>query len=125
MVHALDARDVSLDSRIRADSGVTLGETLVAGEASQEERLLRLEVSDRLHAAIAVAVTALDPRERYIVEKRLMADREDELSVTELETRAKKKLKTSIEKARRSSMESAMSGGISNGGDAGGHPRIF
>jgi DNA-directed RNA polymerase sigma subunit (sigma70/sigma32) len=57
------------------------------------------------------AITELDERERYIVENRLMADPEDELSLAELgrrlgvsrerarqlEARAKKKLKGRLE----------------------------
>jgi RNA polymerase sigma-32 factor len=63
------------------------------------------------------ALSELDDRERYIVEKRLMADREDELSLAEigrqlgvsrerarqLEVRAKRKLKSRIQDISRRS----------------------
>jgi len=67
--------------------------------------------------AVQLALTGLDQRERYIVENRLMADNEDEMSLAEigrrlgvsrerarqLEARAKKKLKTRITELSRGS----------------------
>ncbi len=110
LVRSLDARDVSLDASAFGDSTTTLGETLAANELNQEDGLVDSEVGTYARAAIATALTGLDPRERYIVEKRLMADSEDELSLADigrtlgvsrerarqLEARAKKKLKTRI-----------------------------
>ncbi len=110
MVRRLEARDVSLDAKVYDDSATTLADTLVAGDASQEELVGSSEVGDHLRDAVRDAVAALDKRERYIVEKRLMADAEDELSLAEigrrlgvsrerarqLEARAKRKLKSRI-----------------------------
>ena len=110
MVRSLDARDVSLDAHVFSDSAVTLGDTLVADDQNQEEGLVNSEVSGYARDAITKAMTGLDQRERYIVENRLMADNEDELSLAEigrklgvsrerarqLEARAKKKLKSRI-----------------------------
>src|SRR3954447_3825282 len=39
MVRRLEARDVSLDAKVYDDSGTTLADTLLATEASQEERV--------------------------------------------------------------------------------------
>jgi RNA polymerase sigma-32 factor len=110
LVRSLEARDVSLDSPVYSDSATTLGDTLIAGEPNQEEGLVSSEVDGYARNAVSQALTGLDARERYIVEKRLMADREDELSLADigrtlgvsrerarqLEARAKKKLKTRI-----------------------------
>jgi len=110
MVRRLEARDVSLDAKVFDDSPTTLADTLLATDASQEESLGANELDGHLKGILKDAVAALDTRERYIVEKRLMADSEDELSLAEigrrlgvsrerarqLEARAKRKLKTRI-----------------------------
>jgi RNA polymerase sigma-32 factor len=110
MVRSLEARDVSLDTPVFSDSATTLGDTLIAREPNQEDGLADSEVDGYARDAVSEALTGLDPRERYIVEKRLMADSEDELSLADigrelgvsrerarqLEARAKKKLKARI-----------------------------
>ena len=110
MVRALDARDVSLEGPVFNDSAVTLGDTLASTDSNQEESLARTQQSGFARQAVNAALTGLDQRERYIVEKRLMADNEDELSLAEigrqlgvsrerarqLEERAKRKLKSRI-----------------------------
>lgn len=117
MLGRLDARDVSLDSHVYDDSSTTLVDTLAAPEGSQEESVATLETHEQMKEAVREAVAKLDQRERYIVEKRLMADREDELSLAEigrqlgvsrerarqLEARAKKKLRYRITELSRSS----------------------
>lgn len=106
MVRRLEQRDVSLDAKVFDDSGTTLGDTLPASGLNQEQRVMRGEVSELVDSAVREAVSELDERERYIVEKRLMAQGPDELSLAEigrqlgvsrerarqLEARAKKKL---------------------------------
>ncbi len=110
MVRSLEARDVSLDTPVFSDSATTLGDTLIAREPNQEDGLANSEVDGYARDAVSEALTGLDARERYIVEKRLMADSEDELSLADigrelgvsrerarqLEARAKKKLKARI-----------------------------
>ncbi|MEO6600609.1 MAG: RNA polymerase factor sigma-32 [Polyangiaceae bacterium] len=110
MVSRLEARDLSLDAKVYDDSATTLGDTLTAGDINQEDGLVGSEVGVYVRDAVQIALTGLDERERYIVENRLMADNEDELSLAEigrrlgvsrerarqLEARAKKKLKTRI-----------------------------
>lgn len=95
---------------VYTDSATTLADTLVAAGWNQEECLAHSESDDFAREAVNDALIGLDQRERYIVEKRLMADNEDELSQAEigrqfgvsrerarqLEVRAKKKLKTRI-----------------------------
>lgn len=110
MVRRLESRDVSLDSKVYDDSATTLADTLASSEVSQEDALGANEVGSYLHEAVRSALDLLDSRERFIVEKRLMADAEEELSLAEigrrlgvsrerarqLEARAKRKLKSRI-----------------------------
>ncbi|HLV67938.1 MAG TPA: RNA polymerase factor sigma-32 [Polyangiaceae bacterium] len=110
MVRRLDSRDISLDTRPHADSNASLVDTLAAPDSNQEERVGAGELDEHLRDVVRDAIQVLDHRERYIVEKRLMADGEDELSLAEigrqlgvsrerarqLEARAKRKLRTRI-----------------------------
>jgi len=107
MEERLDARDVSLDAPTHDDGTGTLVETMPGGEPSQEEQLSRAEETEQLNARVREAVRDLDPRERFIVESRLMADDPSELSLAEIgrqlgvsrerarqiEARAKQKIK--------------------------------
>lgn len=110
MLRRLEARDVSLDTKVFEDTATALVDTLVSPDESQEQALSETETHDNLKSAVAGAVSKLDPRERYIVESRLMADSEDKLSLAEigrslgvsrerarqLESRAKLKLRTQL-----------------------------
>jgi RNA polymerase sigma-32 factor len=110
MLRRLEARDVSLDTRLFDDSGTTLLDTLESAERDQEQTLAASEVQERRTHAVRLALGGLDPRERFIAESRLMADGEDELSLAEigrrlgvsrerarqLEERAKRKLRSRI-----------------------------
>jgi RNA polymerase sigma-32 factor len=109
MIQRLEARDLSLDVRAAPDSPLGLVDLLPAAE-NQEQALLELQVGGSVKSAVERALRELDPRERYIVEQRLMADPADELSLAEigrnlgvsrerarqLEARTKRKLRTSI-----------------------------
>jgi len=117
MLRRLDARDVSLDAKPFDGSQASLGDLLAAPDIDQEETFAATEMDDHMRTAVRDALTDLDARERYIVEKRLMADREDELSLAEigrqlgvsrerarqLEVRAKRKLRTRIKDLSRRS----------------------
>jgi len=110
MLRRLDGRDVSLDSKVFDDALTTLVDTLQSPDIGQEETVGGQQIHDRLTTAVGRALEVLDQRERFIVEKRLMADSEDELSLAEigrrlgvsrerarqLEARAKRKLKAQI-----------------------------
>jgi RNA polymerase sigma-32 factor len=107
MARRLEARDVSLDTKVFDDGARSLVDTLVSDDQDQEERFFRAEEGARLREQLQEAVQNLDPRERYIVEARMMADPEEELSLAEigrrlgvsrerarqLEARAKRKLR--------------------------------
>jgi RNA polymerase sigma-32 factor len=117
MLRRLDARAVSLDARPADGSHGSIGDFLAAPDRSQEETIAASEVHGRVRDAVRSAVLELDARERYIVDKRLMADAEDELSLAEigrklgvsrerarqLEVRAKRKLKSRIKDISRRS----------------------
>lgn len=110
MVRRLESRDVSLDSKVFFGSVTSLLDTMASPEVDQQETCESSELKQHLTDAIRSAVKGLDARERYIVEHRLMADGEDELSLAEigrrlgvsrerarqLEARAKKKLRVRI-----------------------------
>jgi RNA polymerase sigma-32 factor len=110
MARRLEARDVSLDTKVFDDGTTTLVDTLEAAGQSQEESFAASEERVQLKERLRAAVETLDPRERYIVEARMMADEEDELSLAEigrrlgvsrerarqLESRVKKKLRAQL-----------------------------
>src|SRR5262249_54803451 len=111
MARRLESRDVSLDTKVFDDRARALVDTLIADDDDQEERSCRAEESARLREVLVEAVQKLDPRGRYIVEARMRAAPEEELSLAEigrrlgvsrerarqLEARAKKKLRERLE----------------------------
>jgi RNA polymerase sigma-32 factor len=110
MTGRLEARDVSLDSKVFNDGATTLVDTLVSLDISQEEIYTRSQRDRRVNPVVRAALDTLDRRERYIVEHRLMVDTEEAQSLAELgrrfgvsrertrqlEVRAKRKLRQSI-----------------------------
>ncbi len=109
MTRRLDHKDVSLDSSVYDDSGMTLVDTLVSKDQSQETTFLeserRVAVERRLHDALG----ELDRRERFIVEQRYLQDDSASLAAIgrqlgvsrerarQLEARAKRKLRERLE----------------------------
>lgn len=110
MVRRLEARDLSLDAKVFDDAVTTVVETLASTTDDQESTFSSGQSTDHAREVVQAAILGLDHRERYIVEHRLMADAEDELSLAEigrrlgvsrerarqLESRAKRKLKLKI-----------------------------
>ena len=108
MLRRLEVRDVSLDLP-PAEGATPLADRLPAPHDVEGELAAR-ETLALMHEPIHSAVSTLDDRERYIVEHRLMADSEDELSLAQigrnlgvsrerarqLEARVKKKLRAKI-----------------------------
>lgn len=113
MVRQLEQRDVSLSQPISTGSTLTLLDFLPSAD-DFEHSLANSEQQRILHARVAEAMTTLDARERYIAERRLMADPAEELSLAEisrkmgvsrerarqLETRTKRKLRARLEELR-------------------------
>ena len=111
LAHRLEARDVSLDGKVFDDGAATLLDTMPGNGPSQEEAFMGEERSHAIHDRVREAVEKLDPRERFIVEFRMMADGPDELSLAEigrrlgvsrerarqLEARAKQKIRRHLE----------------------------
>jgi RNA polymerase sigma-32 factor len=115
MMRRLESRDVSLDSQLHTDSPRAWLDQLPSDELDQETSLGDMEVGEAVRSAVRAALLGLDPRERFVVEARLMADDDEELSLAEigrrlgvsrerarqLETRAKSKLRTAITRISR------------------------
>lgn len=109
MLHRLEARDLSLDVKVLDDSPVKLMDLLPAPD-DQELSFFEHQVGGSMRTVVERAVSELDPRERYIAERRLMADPAEELSLAEigrslgvsrerarqLEARTKRKLRARI-----------------------------
>ena len=109
MLRRLDSRDVSLDTTVYPDSGVTMLDTLEGNELDQETALSEVERETEIKEKLATALGQLDKRERFIVEQRYMGDKEVSLAAIgrklgvsrerarQLEARAKQKLKQRLE----------------------------
>jgi RNA polymerase sigma-32 factor len=109
MLTQLDARDMSLDVSVHDGSNVTLLDMLRDADSDQEHDLMEAQEHAQLQAELGRALDALDQRERFIVERRIMSS--DELSLAELgrqlgvsrerarqlEARAKRKLRRQLE----------------------------
>jgi RNA polymerase sigma-32 factor len=110
LIERVDQRDFSLDTEVYQEGAMSLVNTLPAPGLNQEQLVLASEFGENAQDAVREALTLLDERERYIVENRLLADAEAELSLAEigrtlgvsrerarqLEERAKRKLKARI-----------------------------
>jgi RNA polymerase sigma-32 factor len=106
----LETRDLSLDIKVSEDSLVSLVDTLQSPGLSQELVCMNAQSAARQRDIVRIALSALDNRERYIIESRLMCDQEDGLSLAhvgrtfgvtrerarQIEVRAKRKLKDRI-----------------------------
>ena len=110
MLRRLESRDISLDSVIFDDGSSTLLDTLASPDCNLEQAYSEREDNRRNKVVVRDALGGLDTRERFIVEHRLMADEENEMSLAEigrqmgvsrerarqLETRAVEKLRRRI-----------------------------
>jgi RNA polymerase sigma-32 factor len=111
LAQRLESRDVSLDAKVHDDGTSTMLDSLPADHGTQEDEFLGHERSHSVYESVRAAVEKLDPRERFIVEVRMMADVAEELSLAEigrrlgvsrerarqLEARAKEKLRRHLE----------------------------
>jgi RNA polymerase sigma-32 factor len=74
MMARLDRRDQSLDLPCGDEGGSTAGDRLVTDGPSAPEALGEAEHQVRLGVGVKAALSRLDPRERFIVEQRIMAE---------------------------------------------------
>ena len=114
MMRRIEVRDLSLDGKVYEDAGTTLVDTLVSPDPNQEQRLVADRSRQFVTHAVREAIGVLDDRERYIVQNRLMADPETQLSLAEIgrrlgvsrerarqiESRAKKKLRNRLNESK-------------------------
>ena len=72
-------RDVSMSTPIGGNSGELTIEDTLRGSWDQSEMVEEKQAADQLSAHVEEALKILDPREREIIEKRLMSDRPEKL----------------------------------------------
>ncbi len=94
MDQRLAGRDFSLDQQVADDSRQTYLERLIDEDELQDEAVAHDEQQAQLKARVRQALATLNEKERYIVEKRLMA--EEPLTLREIG----EKFKISRERAR-------------------------
>jgi RNA polymerase sigma-32 factor len=80
----MDVHDVPWDAATDDTPNGPISGIVPSPVASAEERLVAAETGERLSKAVAQVVSKLDVRERYIVEQRLMAPRDEALSLAEI-----------------------------------------
>lgn len=111
LAQRVEARDLSLDGKTHDDTMTSIVDAMPSPLPSQEERFFAEEESSGIQQRVRDALSDLDPRERYIVSVRVMADDPDELSLAEIgrrlgvsrerarqiEARAKMKLRRKLE----------------------------
>lgn len=83
LTRQIDQRDVSLNVAAYGDSSVTLMDTL-ATDAQQHHDVERVQALERFKPVLDEAISGLSERERLILHKRLMAESEDEESLSSL-----------------------------------------
>jgi RNA polymerase sigma-32 factor len=84
LIERANLRDVSWDGGSQDAGGTLAVAAMTVTMVSAEDRAVSTETEEQLRAAISAALSSLDVRERYIVERKLMAHREDELSLAEI-----------------------------------------
>lgn len=80
----LERPDASVEAPISHGARISMAESLASNERSQEELLARDRTQVDLRSAVKVAAAELDPRERFILEHRLMADPDSEYSLVKI-----------------------------------------
>jgi RNA polymerase sigma-32 factor len=106
----LDRPDASVDAPVSEGGRLLVGDFLASADSSQEDTLARGRTQADLRSALKTATAELDPRERFILEHRLLADPDLEYSLVrigelfgvsrerarQLESRVKDKLRAKL-----------------------------
>lgn len=105
MAARLKAHDLSLDDHIGDSTRDSFADSLRDNSPDQEEILVDLQEKEELKAWVNEALQSLNPREKYIIEKRILAD--DRSTLKELgkhfgvtRERARQIEKTALEKLK-------------------------
>ena len=105
MSQRMEGRDLSLDAPMGEDGGNSHVDFVVGHDDAQDDHLAQAEEDGLVHDRVNVALGRLDPRERFIIEQRVMSDKPMTLKelgehfgfsrerARQLEIRAKEKLK--------------------------------
>jgi len=105
MEQRMGGRDLSLDAPMGEDGGNSHVDFVVSGNAPQDDEFADKEEAGMIHTRVHTALLRLDPRERFIIEQRVMNERPMTLKelgehfgfsrerARQLEIRAKDKLK--------------------------------
>ncbi|AKU90547.1 RNA polymerase sigma factor RpoH [Vulgatibacter incomptus] len=105
MTQRMEGRDLSLDAPMGEDGGNSHVDFVPAAGAGQDSELADAEEREIITSRVEQALMRLDPRERFIIEKRVMSDKPMTLKelgehfgfsrerARQLEIRAKDKLK--------------------------------
>ncbi len=108
MVQRMGGRDLSLDAPTDEKSGSSHLDHLASATAGQDETYEKTEASGFIRSHVQEALLNLDPRERFIIEKRILGDTKVTLKslgahfgfsrerARQLEIRAKQKLKSAL-----------------------------
>lgn len=101
--------EVSLDAELYDGEGATMLESLVDERPDQETMLSDLQEQQVLHGQVAQAMTRLSDKERYVIEKRVVADEPETLQeianhfsisrerVRQIEENALRKMKNTLQ----------------------------
>lgn len=84
LLRRLDSRDVSLDAQAFQDGATTVVDRLPDEEPIPDERLETERHCDCAKRIVHRALATLDPRERLVIESRLLASQEDERTLADL-----------------------------------------
>ena len=108
MEQRLEGRDLSLDAPVGEDGAATHVDFVVGDAGSQADELSEAEERRMVQGRVVEALARLDPRERFIIERRLMCERPMTLKelgshfgfsrerARQLEIRAKEKLREGL-----------------------------
>jgi len=108
MTQRMEGRDLSLDAPMGEDGGNSHVDFVADGGAGQDAELADAEEREIITSRVEQALVRLDPRERFIIEKRVMSDKPMTLKelgehfgfsrerARQLEIRAKEKLKSEL-----------------------------